>query len=154
MKTVGCTDALKSAFSGQVRSNPSFVLRGFIPACQHNTRKGCCALQNTTGARHILSTSSSMSLPSGPLDGLLCAFSSSSSHFALATSDGRVKTYDTGERQQEQHWCAGSSSSSSRWCCWCCCCCYGGRQTATSRNTPISRAALIQAVGVKALPAT
>lgn len=37
-----------------------------------------------------------MSLPSGPLDGLLCAFSSSSSKFALATPDGRVRTYDTG----------------------------------------------------------
>lgn len=37
-----------------------------------------------------------MSLPSGPLDGLLSAFSSSSNNFALATPDGRVRTYDTG----------------------------------------------------------
>ncbi len=37
-------------------------------------------------------------LPSGPLDGLLCAFSSASgnNHFALATPDGRVRTFDTG----------------------------------------------------------
>lgn len=42
-------------------------------------------------------TSAFMALPSGPLDGLLCAFNSSSNNFALATPDGRVRTYDTGK---------------------------------------------------------
>jgi hypothetical protein len=59
-----------------------------------------------------------MSLPSGPLDGLLCAFSSSSSKFALATPDGRVRTYDTGELQQcrQRHTCCCYGCNSGMLC--------------------------------------
>lgn len=44
-----------------------------------------------------------MALPSSPLDGLLCGFGSNINNFALATPDGRVRTYDTGAQHQQQH---------------------------------------------------
>jgi hypothetical protein len=37
-----------------------------------------------------------MADPAHALDGFLAAFGANSTHFALATPDGRIKTYDTG----------------------------------------------------------